>query len=174
MKGYWSRITRLSQGTRFAVSLLALAACGTGQFSEDFSTEIQRDCIETVGCFQMGQVESCIASVGQTLDGASTSKQQWFVDAVYRCQGQAVCDWVNCVQSTNMGGFAAMRLNEITFDCQQRAICQGAQNSSEDKVRECVQQTGNRLNADAVSQAEFDGRFVRCGQQQGCNYSSCQ
>lgn len=174
MKGYWLRITRLSQGTCFAASLLALTACGTGKFSEDFSTEIQRDCIETIGCYHTGQIETCIASVGETLNGASTAKQQWFVDTVYRCMGQSVCDWVNCVQSTNSTGFAAARLNEITYDCQQRAICRGPQNATEDAVRQCIQETGNRLNADVAAQAEFDAHYVRCSQQMGCNYSACQ
>jgi len=174
MKGYWSRILRLSQGTCFIASLLVLPACGTGKFSEDFSTEISRDCVETIGCYLTGQIATCIGSVGETLDQAGTSRQQWFVDAVYRCQGQKMCDYVNCVQSTNSGGFAAARLNEITIDCQQRAICRGAQNASEDTVRQCIQETGNRLNADVAAQAEFDARYLRCSGQMGCNYTACQ
>ena len=173
MKGYWSRITRLSRGTgQIAASLLFLGACGTGKFSEDFSTEIQRDCIETVGCYQTGQIESCIASVGEAFDSASTPRQQWFVDAVYRCQGQTMCNWVTCVQSTNDTGYAALHLAEITDDCQQRTICHGS--DSEAAVRQCIQETGNRLNADLTAQTAFDARYARCAAQRGCSYSGCQ
>ena len=172
--GYWLRITRISRGTCLAASLVVIGACGTGKFSEDFSSEIQRDCVETVGCYQTGQLETCIASVGDTLNEASTSKQQFFVDAVYRCQGARVCDWVTCVQSTNESGYAAAHLAEITYDCQQRAICRGAQNATEDAVRRCIQETGNVLNADQTGQALFDARFARCSAQQGCDYGACQ
>lgn len=79
MNGHWLRITFLS--------LLTLGACATGKFSDDFASEIQRDCVETLGCTGTGQIESCIASVGASLDEAAVSKQQFFVDAVYRCQG---------------------------------------------------------------------------------------
>lgn len=174
MNGYWLRITRPSRGTCFAAWLLALGACGTGKFSEDFSSEIQRDCIETVGCFQMGQLETCIASGGDSLNQADTATQQWFVDAVYRCQGARVCDWVNCIESTNSTGYAAAHLTEITWDCQQRAVCRGPASASEDAVRRCIQETGNQLNADVNAQAAFDARWARCGQQQGCNYGACQ
>lgn len=168
MNGYWLRIT-----TSIAAALL-FGACVTDKFSELFSTEIQQDCIQTVGCYQMGQIESCIASVGETLDTASTSKQQWFVDAAYRCSGQTTCAWVTCVQSTNDTGFAAMRLAQITWDCQQRAICRNAADAMEDTVRRCIQETGNSLNADVAAQTAFDARQARCGQEQGCNYGACQ
>lgn len=174
MKGYWSRITRLSRGTgQIAASLLFLGACGTGKFSEDFSMEIQQDCIETVSCNNAGQIESCIGSVGEVLNSAGTPTQQWFVDAVYRCQGQKMCEWVKCVQSTNQSGYAALHLAEITHDCQQRTICQGS-GDNEAAVRQCIQETGNRLNADLIAQSAFDSRFARCSALQGCDYGACQ
>lgn len=168
MNGYWLRTTCLS--------LLVLGACGTGKFSEDFSAEIQRDCIETVGCTQVGQIESCINAVGDSLNGARTSQQQFFVDAVYRCQGSRMCDWVTCTQSTNAMGFAATHNAQITYDCQQRAMCRlsGGQPVTEDSVKQCIQTTGNSLNANPAEQASFEARFARCGQQAGCSYGACQ
>jgi hypothetical protein len=168
MNGYWLRT--------ICMSVLTLGACTTGKFSDDFSSEIQRDCIETVGCNMTGQIETCIASVGESLDGAHTSQQQFFVDAAYRCQGSLKCDWVNCVQSTNASGFASSRLQQITYDCQQRAMCRLAsgQTVSPDSVDQCVQMTGNQLNANPTDQANFDARFSRCSAQAGCSWGACQ
>jgi hypothetical protein len=84
------------------------------------------------------------------------------------------CAWVDCVQSTNDTGWAATHLAEITNDCQQRAICRGAADATEDAVRSCIQQTGNQLNADPASQVAFDARYARCGTQKACDYGSCQ
>ena len=168
MNGYWLRTTCLT--------LLVLGACGTGKFSEDFSAEIQRDCIETVGCTQVGQVESCIVAVGDSLNNARTSQQQFFVDAVYRCQGSRMCDWITCTQSTNATGYAATHVTQITYDCQQRAMCRisGGQTVTEDSVKKCIQETGNNLNTSPTDQAAFDARFARCSQQTGCSFGACQ
>ena len=168
MNGHWLRLTCLS--------LLTLGACGTGKFYDDFSAEIQRDCIETVGCNMTGQVESCIAAVGQSLDEAKTSQQQFFVDAVYRCQGSRMCDWVNCTHSTNATGYAATHVQQITYDCQQRAQCRLMSNQpvSPDAVQQCVQETGNRLNASPTDQAAFDARYSRCQAQASCSWGACQ
>lgn len=158
------------------LTVLVLGACGTGRFSEDFSQEIQRDCIETVGCTQIGGVESCIAANGDLLNNARTSQQQFFVDAVYRCQGSSKCDWITCTQSTNATGYAATHIAQITYDCQQRAMCRisGGQTVTEDSVKQCIQQTGNNLNASPTDQAAFDARYARCGQQAGCSFGACQ
>ena len=168
MNGYWLRMTCLS--------LLTLGACTTGKFSDDFSSEIQRDCVETVGCTMMGEISTCVAGVGQSLDGAATAQQQFFVDAVYRCQGSAKCDWVNCVNSTNMGGYASAHLPQITYDCQQRTLCRmsSGQTTAPDAVNQCIQMTGNSLNADPSSQAAFDARYARCSSQAGCSWGACQ
>jgi 2-oxoglutarate dehydrogenase complex dehydrogenase (E1) component-like enzyme len=176
MNGYWLRTTCLSRGICFAASLLVLGACGQGKFSEDFSAEIQRDCIETVGCTQMGQVEGCITAVGDSLNGARTSQQQFFVDAVYRCEGSRMCDWVTCTQSTNATGYAATHLSQITHDCQQRAMCRisSGQPVTQDSVNDCIQQTGNNLNANPTEQANFDARNARCAGQAGCSWGACQ
>lgn len=168
MNGHWLRITFLS--------LLSLGACATGKFSDDFASEIQRDCVETLGCTGTGQIESCIASVGQSLDDATVSKQQFFVDAVYRCQGSQRCDWVNCAHSTNASGYAGTHLAQITYDCQQRAMCRLAsgQTVSDDAVNQCVQMTGNQLNANPADQAAYDARYARCSAQAGCSWGACQ
>ena len=168
MNGYWLRMTCLS--------LLTLGACTTGKFSDDFSSEIQRDCVETVGCTGTGQIESCIASVGQTLDSVEPRKQQFFVDAVYRCQDSRLCEWVNCARSTAGTGYAATHLQQITYDCQQRALfrMQSSQSVNTDAVNSCIQQTGNNLNADTAAQAAFDAKYARCSAQAGCSWGACQ
>jgi hypothetical protein len=168
MNGYWLRTTCLS--------LLTLGACTTGKFSEDFASEIQRDCVETVGCTQTGAIESCIASVGESLNVAKTSQQQYFVDAVYRCQSSRMCDWVNCAHSNNDTGYAGMHLPQITYDCQQRAMCRLAsgQPVSDDAVNECIQTTGNSLNANPANQTAYDARYARCAQQAACSWGACQ
>lgn len=168
MNGDWLRNTCLS--------LLMLGACTTGKFSDDFASEIQRDCIETVGCTGTGAVESCISTVGSSLDSAKTSQQQFFVDAVYRCQGSLKCEWVNCAHSTNATGYAATHLQQITYDCQQRAMCRIAsgQTVSEDSVDQCIQTTGNSLNANPASQPEYDAKYARCAAQAGCSWGACQ
>jgi hypothetical protein len=169
MNGYWLRLPRL-------LLLSSLAACTTGKFSEDFSTEIQRDCIETVGCTQVGQIEGCIAAVGDYLNNAKTSQQQFFVDAVYRCEGSRMCEWVKCTQSTNATGPAASLNAEITYDCQQRSMCRLAsgQPVATDAVNMCIQETGNRLNADPQEAANFQARYQRCSSMAACSFGACQ
>jgi hypothetical protein len=155
---------------------LTITACGSGKFSEDFSTEIQRDCIETVGCNGFGQLESCIESVADSLNNARTSQQQFFVDAVYRCQLSNSCEYVKCAQSTNATGYAGTHLAQITYDCQQRAICRTAGGTTVDMnaVNQCILETGNSLNANPADQANFDARYARCSTQASCSWGACQ
>lgn len=167
MNGYWLRITCLS---------LLVGACGSGKFSEDFASEIQRDCIETLACTQEGQIEGCIVVTANNLDTASTSQQQYFVDAVYRCQGAANCAYVNCTQSTTDTGYAATHVPQITYDCQQKIACRSSsgQMPAASAVQQCIQETSNRLNANPTEQASYDARFTRCQSYAGCSFGACQ
>jgi hypothetical protein len=168
MNGYWLRIT--------GMSLLALGACATSKFSEDFSSEIQRDCLETVACNLTASFESCVNNTGSSLDNASVSKQQFFVDAVYRCQGAARCDYVTCTQSTANTGWAATHLTEVSHDCRERLACKiaGGSMPSAGAVESCIQETSNRLNANPPDQPAFEARYARCGTLMGCSYGACQ
>jgi len=152
--------------------LVMLSACGSGQFSEDFAQEIQRDCIQTLSCNAGGGVEDCVAKEGHVLDNASPNQQQAFVDTVARCEQNVGCAYVNCTVSDPNAGFAGARQAQIMYDCQQQAVCRGG--TANYDVQQCVLQTSARLNAAADQQVTYDARWGRCSLQSGCAWVSCQ
>lgn len=167
MNGNWLR--------RTCLSLLALGACGSGKFSEDYASEIQQDCIATIACDQTGQIESCIEATGALLDDLDLPQQQYFIDTVYRCQNMLQCDYKNCTQSTAQAGYAAAHVAQISYDCEQRWKCRNASGQPPTAaIQSCIEETGNRLNANPQEQAAYDAHYARCQSFAGCSYGACQ
>lgn len=160
-----------------SLTLLALTACGSGNFSDDFAQEIQTDCYQTVACAPAsGPVDTCVTRTGDALNNAAVTKQQYFVDTVSRCGLMQSCGYVSCTQTAaSPTGYAATHVNEISYDCQQKAACRIAGGIALDQawVNQCVSEQGALFNADPVQQSAFDGRFQRCTGKTGCDWTMC-
>ena len=164
------------RGTVGLWMLLGAAACGSGNFSDQFAQEIQKDCIETLACGSKNQTEECVNKTASTLDKWPTAKQQQYIDNVVRCEGMNGCNYVSCTTANPMSGYAATHQPQITWECQQRVGCKVASGmvQTQDAVQVCITQLSNQLNADPNSQVTFDGRSARCAQAVGCAYNTCQ
>lgn len=156
--------------------LLASAACGSGNFSDDFAQEIQKDCTESSNCAQKSNVGDCVNKTASTTDKWTTDKQQEYVDTVARCQAKSGCDYVTCTTSNPLAGYAGSHQAQITYECQQRIGCKLASGmmQSQTAVQECIDMLSAQLNGDPASQVNFDARSARCGAAVGCAYNTCQ
>jgi hypothetical protein len=50
----------------------------------------------------------------------------------------------------------------------------GAADPNPNAVNECIQATGNTLNANPQDQVNFDARYARCSTQASCSWGACQ
>jgi hypothetical protein len=156
--------------------LLGAAACGGGNFSDDFASEIQKDCTESLGCWQKPNVGDCVTKTAGATDRWSTDKQQAYVDTIVRCEGKRGCEYVTCTTSNPLAGYAGTHQAQITYQCQQTVGCKlaGGMSQEQSAVQKCIDELSATLNANPVSQLDFDGRSARCATAVGCAYNTCQ
>jgi hypothetical protein len=159
------------------LGLCTLAACGSGQFSNDFSQEIERDCNETLSCSMGGKVESCIVKTGNALDKASPGQQQAFLDTVSRCEANRGCFYLTCTQALPAASsYSSIHQVQIMFDCEQQANCTNSRGpaTTAKTTTQCMSDMGSMLDTNQQAQVSFDAAFTACNGRMSCDWVTCR
>jgi hypothetical protein len=160
-----------------------LCGCKSSEFAAMHSSELQKDCSETLRCGSgalqsttANALEDCVNAAGDQLDAAGAPRQQLFIDTVNRCGQLQICDYLSCTASDPNSGWAAMNQNLIVHDCQQAIGCRiaGGQQQPASAVNDCVSQQSNALNFGTPQmQAALVLKGMRCMAQTNCAWVSC-
>jgi hypothetical protein len=165
------------------VMLSLLCGCQQGEFAAMHTSELQKDCTETLRCGSgalqsttANALEECVAAGGDQLDQAGAPRQQLFIDTVNRCGQLQICDYLSCTTSDPNSGWAAMHKELIAYDCQQAIGCRiaGGQQQVASAVNDCISQQSNALNFGTPQmQTALVQKGMHCASQANCAWVNC-
>lgn len=156
---------------------------GNANFSTDFAGEIQKDCNESVRCFQQRdqQLEAdpfneCIKDSSAKLDG-DADRQASFMANYNRCSNFIVCDYYDCA-SSGASTYADSQKPRLEYLCQAESTCRSASGSPDPdpsaSIASCIYVKTAEINVlVADQQRRWETAVARCSMMMGCEFTNC-
>jgi hypothetical protein len=156
---------------------------GNANFATDYAAEIQKDCNESVRCFQQRdqQLEpdpfsECIKDSSAALEG-NAEKQASFMANYNRCSNFIVCDYYDCA-SSGASTYADSQKPRLEYLCQAESTCRSASGMPDTNpmgsIASCIYvKTGDLNVLTADQQKRWETAVARCSNLMGCEFTNC-